>query len=154
MHQFSAGSFPGNPVEGEIFTTYPSDPTTALKDIGLYFAQGGDIRYLVRGVYDLGGYGLKLWFGEPDLAQLDPAILCDACSQVKGAIQSNPDRFNALPFWLKPVLMQVLEFILIYIQGRATMQFFATNGMITAIPQTNPVPSNPSAVNDTNPVPG
>lgn len=93
---------------------YPTDPTHALGDITRYF-QTGDTKLLAHGVYDLLGFGLFLFMGEPDQLIADPEIVGASVTQLHAAMNENP---RALPDWAKPVLKMALSFLMNWLSTR------------------------------------
>jgi hypothetical protein len=113
----------------ELIGHYPTDPTGGMGDIMKYF-QNGDQKYLLHGLYTLGGYVLGLAFGEP-ADHVDPAIVADSAQQLQKAMDA-PGAQIKLPDWAKPLLKAALTVLLTWLQGQAVMMSMKKIGKISA----------------------
>ena len=100
------------------FEMYPKDPTEGISEIIKYFDGTGDHKNLIAGVYDLVGFGLKLTFGGQDENIVNHEIMSSAISTLKGAMVANPAKMSAIPVWLKPLLLEAIQSLYIWLQLR------------------------------------
>jgi ribosomal protein S3 len=113
---------------------YPTDPTGAIGDITTYF-KNHDVKFLIHGVYDLAGFAINIFVGEPANIQIDPTIVADSVKQMHEAMATSQ---AVIPIWVKPILQAGLSALLAWLQGRLTQMHFARTGTVAPQQQQNP----------------
>lgn len=110
---------------------YPTTPLDALSQIEDFFNQGHDVKHLALGLYELVGFGLNLMVGMPAASApvtLDPHQMAQACQRCTSAMATTQS--SALPGWVKPIVITIIQSILTYLQGASVQQHFAATGKV------------------------